>query len=53
MAFNDGVEWIFRSPRPSALSDEYAARVLASEVATLNYIRTHSSEPVPEVFTYR
>lgn len=53
VAFNDGVEWIFRSPRPSALSDEYAARVLASEVATLNYIRTHSSVPVPEVFAYR
>ncbi|KAK1767414.1 kinase-like domain protein [Phialemonium atrogriseum] len=52
VAFNDGVEWIFRSPRPGALSDEYAARVLASEVATLNYISTHSSVPVPEVFAY-
>lgn len=55
VTFNDGVEWIFRSPRPprhGGPSDDLASDLVASEVATLKYIRSHSSIPVPEVFAY-
>jgi hypothetical protein len=56
VVFDDGVEWAFRSPhsgRRGFLNDEYTARILASEVATLKYVGAHSSIPVPEVFAYR
>ncbi|KAK4031791.1 hypothetical protein C8A01DRAFT_41762 [Parachaetomium inaequale] len=55
VSFDDGVEWAFRSPdsgRRAFLSDEYTSRILASEVATLEYVKRHSSIPVPEVFAY-
>ena len=54
LMFDDGVEWIFRAP-----SARYAApqgdpgRILASEAATLKYIRENSDIPVTEVFDYR
>lgn len=56
LAFNDGVEWLFRSPRTYkyyGLDEETAAIVLASEVATFKYMRANSFIPVPEVFFYR
>lgn len=54
LSFNDGVEWIFRSPRTSyGIDEESAAILLASEAATLKYIRNNSSIPVPEVFYHR
>ena len=55
LSFNDGVEWIFRSPRTfyGIVNKESAAILLASEAATLKYIRNKSSIPVPEVFYYR
>ena len=56
VAFEDGVEWVFRSPHSGArsfLSHEYTCRLLSSEVATLRYLRAHSAIPVPEVFAYR
>lgn len=56
LVFDDGVEWVFRSPRPYkyyGLTEEIAATVLASEAATLKYIKANSSIPVPEVFSYR
>jgi hypothetical protein len=53
VSFDDGVKWVLRSPRRSFLSDEYASRILLSEVATLRYIKAHSQVPVPEVFAYR
>ncbi|KAK7417574.1 hypothetical protein QQZ08_011579 [Neonectria magnoliae] len=34
------------------MSAEFAKLLLASEAATLKYIRTHTSIPVPEVFQY-
>lgn len=52
--FDDGVEWVFRAP-----SARYAApqgnpgRIVASEAATLKYIRENSDIPVTEVFDYR
>ena len=56
VSFDDEVEWTFRSPRSGRdthLSDESACRMLASEAATLKYIRAHSLAPVPQVFAYR
>lgn len=54
ICFEDGVEWIFRSPRNSRgdLDMETLGTVLASEAATLKYIKQNSSIPVPEVFYY-
>ncbi|KAF2271256.1 uncharacterized protein EI97DRAFT_497351 [Westerdykella ornata] len=55
LSFDDGVEWIFRSPRTHrayGIHDDAAALLLASEAATLKYIKKHSSIPVPEVFYY-
>ncbi|KAL2256207.1 hypothetical protein VTK26DRAFT_2019 [Humicola hyalothermophila] len=52
VAFENGVEWIFRSPhsgRRAFLSESMTSRLLASEVATLKYVKSHSSVPVPEV----
>ncbi len=40
ISFYDGVEWVLRS-------------LLASEAATLMYIRANSTIAVPEVFAYR
>lgn len=54
LEFDDGVEWVFRAP-----SARYAApqgdpgRILASEAATIKYIRENSDVPVTEVFDYR
>lgn len=54
LSFDDGVEWIFRSPRTSyGIDEESAAILLASEAATLRYIRHKRSIPVPEVFYLR
>ncbi|KAM4058385.1 phosphotransferase enzyme family protein [Hirsutella rhossiliensis] len=54
LKFDDGVEWVFRSPRTryAVVGDTAACRLLASEAATLKYIRKHTSIPVPEVFHY-
>ncbi|KAH7129068.1 hypothetical protein EDB81DRAFT_871738 [Dactylonectria macrodidyma] len=44
-----------RSPRSgmwAIVSEESASKILVSEASTLKYRRTHSSIPVPEVFTY-
>ncbi len=53
--FRDGVEWVLRSPRDDGAikSDETNLLLLASEAATLIYIRANSIIPVPEVFAYR
>lgn len=55
LTFDDGVEWIFRSPRKSysGVSNDYASLLLSSEAATLKYLRANSPIPVPEVFDYR
>jgi hypothetical protein len=54
LTFDDGVEWLFRSPRTYyGLDEEIAGRLLASEAATLKYIKENSSIPVLEVFSYR
>lgn len=54
LEFDDGVEWVFRAPCPTYAVDQgVAGRLVASEAATLEYIREHTSIPVPEVFHYR
>lgn len=55
ISFYDGVEWVLRSPRDDGAikSDETNLSLLASEAATLLYIRANSSIAVPEVFAYK
>lgn len=54
ISFDDGVGWIFRSPRTYyGLDMEIAGSLIASEAATLKYIRRNSSIPVPEIFAFR
>ena len=55
LLFDDGMEWIFRSPRKDGaiVSDETNLSLLASEAATLKYIKAKSTIPVPEVYAYR
>lgn len=54
ISFEDGVDWIFRSPRTYyGVDTETAGSLIASEAATLKYIRRNSSIPVPEVFAFR
>ncbi|KAM0417341.1 hypothetical protein ACHAPT_012657 [Fusarium lateritium] len=53
LEFDDGVEWVFRAPCSSyAATQGVTGRLLASEAATLKYIREYTSIPVPEVFHY-
>lgn len=55
VSFCDGVQWVLRSPRNDSEieCEETRLPLLASEAATLKYIRANSGIPVPEVFTYR
>ncbi|KAM0523869.1 hypothetical protein ACHAPE_001122 [Trichoderma viride] len=54
VTFDDGIEWVFRSPmasRNSIYSDETSSKIVDSEAATLMYLKAHTSIPVPEVGT--
>ncbi|KAL8676415.1 MAG: hypothetical protein Q9224_007289, partial [Gallowayella concinna] len=55
ISFVDGVEWVLRSPRKGdgIVSDDTNLLLLASEAATLRYIKSHSTIPVPEVYSYQ
>jgi len=54
LPFEDGVEWVFLSPRKCHdISPDTTAKLLESKVATMKYIKQNSSIPVPEVFDYR
>ncbi|KAL9038615.1 MAG: hypothetical protein Q9180_003025 [Flavoplaca navasiana] len=52
LSFTDGLEWLLRSPLQGYgyLSEYTSGLLLASEAATLRYIRAYSTVPVPEVF---
>ncbi|GFG00835.1 aminoglycoside phosphotransferase [Aspergillus udagawae] len=51
--FEDGVRWVFRSPHPRKFMPmEMGMKLLASEAATLRYLKAHSDIPVPEVYDY-
>ncbi|CCT64734.1 uncharacterized protein FFUJ_04017 [Fusarium fujikuroi IMI 58289] len=55
IAFEDGVEWVFRSPQrglSAMITEESASKLLNSEASTLEYLRALSSIPVPEVFSF-
>ncbi|KAJ5794053.1 hypothetical protein N7457_000652 [Penicillium paradoxum] len=54
LQFQDGVEWVFRSPVPNhpELSDEAVAKLLPSEVVTLRFLRKYVNLPVPNVYAY-
>ncbi|KAL2361681.1 hypothetical protein RJZ56_005429 [Blastomyces dermatitidis] len=49
LVFDDGVEWVFRSPRRDGAiqSEKTIQALLASEAATLKYIKSYSAIPVP------
>lgn len=56
VTFDDGVEWVFRSPRRGLcpiLGDESASKLVVSEVATLKYLSANTSIPVPKVYASR
>ncbi|KAE8352423.1 kinase-like domain-containing protein [Aspergillus coremiiformis] len=53
LSFKDGVRWVFRSPHPRTFMPiEMGEKLLASEAATLRYLRAHSDIPVPDVYHY-
>ncbi|KAF4978223.1 hypothetical protein FZEAL_5328 [Fusarium zealandicum] len=55
ISFDDGIEWVFRSPRSglhSFYSDETASKIVVSEASTLMYLKAYTSVPVPEVYSY-
>ncbi|KAK0621130.1 hypothetical protein B0T17DRAFT_591075 [Bombardia bombarda] len=54
ICFDDGIEWVFRSPTNGIhgfYSDETASKIIVSEACTLMYLKTHTSIPVPEVYS--
>lgn len=54
--FDDGVEWVFRAPKQKGhlpVQRATALQLLASEIATLQYIRGNTTIPVADVFHYR
>ena len=54
ISFDDGLQWIFRSPRTHyGIDTEIAGSLIVSEAATLKYIRRNSSIPVPEILAFR
>src|SRR3954465_12424005 len=56
IAFDDGIEWVFRSPRSGVhaiLSDQSASKMLLSEASTLKYLKAYSSFPVPKVYSFK
>ena len=55
ISFNDGVEWVLRSPRDDGAIQSYKTNLtlLASEAATLKLIEAQSTVPVPKVFAYK
>lgn len=53
LTFADGVQWVFRSPKFDAqLSDEAMEKQIASEVATMKYLKNNTVVPVPEVCSF-
>ncbi|RAK98725.1 phosphotransferase family protein [Aspergillus ibericus CBS 121593] len=51
--FEDGTRWVFRAPHPRTFMPiEMGQKLLASEAATLRYLKSHSDIPVPEVYDY-
>lgn len=47
LLFEDGVEWVFRSPRQDDMSLDTAVELLESEVANMKYVKLNRLIPVP------
>ncbi|KAF4458555.1 RNase H domain containing [Fusarium albosuccineum] len=53
ITFDDGIEWVFRSPRRSmSIKTKSHYKMTISEASTLKYLGKHSSVPVPEVYSF-
>lgn len=53
VSFEDDLRWVFRSPHSRTFMPiEMGMKLLASEAATLQYLKLHSDIPVPEVYHY-
>ncbi|KAK2601539.1 hypothetical protein QQS21_004924 [Conoideocrella luteorostrata] len=53
LRFDDNVLWVFRSMVPGlGVEMETACRLLASEAATMKFVRQNTSIPVPKVLSY-
>ena len=55
LCFKDGEQWVLRSPRldDGIKSPKANARLLASEAATLRFLKANSRIPVPEIHSYK
>lgn len=55
IAFEDGTRWFLRSPHIEyyGIPMEMSLKLLASEAATLQYIKASSDIPIPDVYDYR
>lgn len=57
ISFDDGVHWIFRSPKinecGSTMTEASTFKLLASEAATLIFLKEKTTVPVPEVYSFR
>lgn len=50
LVFEDGQEWVFRSPKKSrTIAPALAGSLISSEVATLKLLKMHTTIPVPTV----
>ncbi|KAJ5436510.1 Aminoglycoside phosphotransferase [Penicillium cf. griseofulvum] len=53
--FEDGLQWVLRSPvvqDSPELSNESVSKLLASEAATLKYLKAYTDITVPDVYSY-
>lgn len=55
ISFDDGLKWVFRSSRSDGAirCGDTNCSLLASEAATLRYLKSYSTLPVPEIYVYR
>lgn len=53
LSFEDGIKWVFRSPRLDGVGPGFAQLLVASEAATLRFVKENSQIPVPKVYAYR
>lgn len=54
VTFEDGIEWVLRSPHTGygSMPMEINSKLLESEAATLKYVSKNSDIPVPDVYSY-
>src|SRR5271155_5531896 len=52
LVFGDGVCWIARIKLPEGSGFNISVVEMKSEIATINFVKSHSTIPVPEVYGY-